>query len=193
MAPDVSLRERKRRAIQDEITDAAIGLFIKQGFDDTPVGQIAATVGMSERTFFRYFPTKDDVIEHVSARWRAQVAAALKARPDDERLWTSLRRAFDGYIATTLQQDRAMPLMKLVYLTPALRTRHSARMWLWRSDLTQVVRERRPELTEFAALTIVGAAVGCFETTREAWALAEGELEFDALLDEAMATVDDLP
>jgi len=193
MAHDVSLRERKRRAIQDELTEAAVDLFIRQGFDETPVGQIAAVVGMSERTFFRYFPTKDDVIEHVSSRWRAQVARALTARPADERLWTSLRRAFDDYITVTLPTERALPLMRLVYLTPALRARHAARMWLWRSDLTEAVRERHPDLSEFAALTVVGAAVSCFEATRETWALSNDELSFEALLDEAMATVDDLP
>ncbi|GEA81359.1 TetR family transcriptional regulator [Cellulomonas uda] len=189
MAPDVSLRERKRRAIQDEVSQAAIDLFLTQGFDETPVGQIAAKVGMSERTFFRYFATKDDVIDHVSDRWRRRVVLAFAERPADEPVWTALRRAFDDYIAETAATGQSLPVMRVIYKTPALHGRHMARQFDWRADLTEALLAREPQLDPFVALTVVGAAVGCFDAARETWARSDGARALDVLFDEAMAAV----
>ena len=55
--PAVNLVERKRQLVRDELADAAVKLLASQGFDETTVDQIAAEVGMSRRTFSRYFET----------------------------------------------------------------------------------------------------------------------------------------
>ena len=78
--PDTSLRARKRRAVKEDLTLAAIDLFITNGYDETTVEKIAAAVGMSERTFFRYFATKDDVLEQLSAYWRDLAARTFAER-----------------------------------------------------------------------------------------------------------------
>lgn len=189
MTPEVSLRERKRRAVQDELSVAALDLFITQGFEETRVGEIAAKVGMSERTFFRYFATKDDVIDHFSDLGRRQVVREFLARPHDEPVWTSLRRAFDTYIVETTVSNRALPVMSVIYRSPALHGRHMARQYSWRADLTEALLSREPELDPFVALTIVGTAVTCYDTARETWARSDGTRALDALYDEAMAAV----
>ena len=53
---------RKRQVVSDAIQDAAIALFAKKGFDATTVDDIAEKVAISQRTFFRYFESKDDLL-----------------------------------------------------------------------------------------------------------------------------------
>jgi AcrR family transcriptional regulator len=55
------LRERKKRATRRAISDAATGLFMAKGFDNTSVAEIAEVVGVSPQTVLNYFPAKTDL------------------------------------------------------------------------------------------------------------------------------------
>lgn len=55
------LRERKKQLTRRAISDAATELFMRNGFDNTTLGEVAAVVGVSEQTVLNYFPTKTDL------------------------------------------------------------------------------------------------------------------------------------
>ncbi|MET0423498.1 MAG: helix-turn-helix domain-containing protein, partial [Actinoplanes sp.] len=55
-------RTRVRDAIRSELAEAAVAAFRADGFDATTVEAIAAQVGVSKRTFFRYFGSKEDAV-----------------------------------------------------------------------------------------------------------------------------------
>jgi len=57
-----SIQKRKRLLVRNTIWDAAIALFDKRGFDQTTVDEIAKAAGVSRRSFFRYFASKDDLL-----------------------------------------------------------------------------------------------------------------------------------
>lgn len=57
-----SLQTRKRQLIRDAIYDAAIDLFAKKGFDETTIEEVTDAAGISRRSFFRYFASKDDLL-----------------------------------------------------------------------------------------------------------------------------------
>lgn len=61
MSAGQGLRERKRRAVRESITATARTLFAERGYDAVTVAQIAAAVGVSEKTIYNHFPTKEDL------------------------------------------------------------------------------------------------------------------------------------
>lgn len=77
------LRQRKKDALRRALHDEALRLFGEQGFDDTTVVQICDRVGVSERTFFRYFDAKEDVLLGDLGDVLQAAAAAVANQPAD--------------------------------------------------------------------------------------------------------------
>jgi len=77
------LRERKRRETRQRIAEAGLRLFLANGYESTTLDEIAESAGISRRTFFSYFESKDDiVIFWQNASWAALYADLLKSSPD---------------------------------------------------------------------------------------------------------------
>src|SRR5438874_3020725 len=91
-------RERKKRETRDALIEAALDLFSEQGVDGTTIEQIADRADVSERTFYRYFATKEDVLFADAVDRREQFAAAL-ATAADEPLLDALRLAARDLVA----------------------------------------------------------------------------------------------
>jgi AcrR family transcriptional regulator len=91
-APD--LRARRRRLVQDEVAGIAIGLFLDRGYDAVSVEDIAASAGMSERSFFRYFPTKEAVLRRYRRSLSERLVRTFQGRPADEPPLAALRSAY---------------------------------------------------------------------------------------------------
>lgn len=88
----MGLRESKKLATRKELADKAMELFATRGFDHVTVAEIAAAVGVSEKTVFNYFPTKEDLFfDEVPDRARA-LADAICKRRKGESIVDSLRR-----------------------------------------------------------------------------------------------------
>ncbi len=59
---EIGLRERKKRRMYEAVSEVAIRLFLKKGFDDVSVAEVAAAAEISKPTLFRYFPAKEDLV-----------------------------------------------------------------------------------------------------------------------------------
>lgn len=83
-APMSALREAKKADTAQAIVDAAMELVRGRRFADVTIDEIAAAARIGRRTFFRYFPTKEDVFLDRRRIDRVFIAAALRARPSGE-------------------------------------------------------------------------------------------------------------
>jgi AcrR family transcriptional regulator len=88
----VSLRERKKQQTREVIADAAMGLFMKRGFDHVTVAEIAEAADVSEKTVFNYFPTKEDLFFDEVDEREAAIVAAIEQRDTGESIPSALRR-----------------------------------------------------------------------------------------------------
>jgi AcrR family transcriptional regulator len=85
------LRERKKQRTREAIVEAAFDLFAERGFDGTTIADIADAAEIAPRTFFAYFPSKDDVVFHDFAEQHAMVASWLRDREPGTNAIDALR------------------------------------------------------------------------------------------------------
>ncbi len=92
-AGSTSLWQRKQEVVRVALAAAAEKLFLSQGFEQTTVEEIARAAGVSRRTFFRYFESKEDVLAAHAERFGERLYAALAARPSAEPPLVAIRNA----------------------------------------------------------------------------------------------------
>ena len=165
------LRDVSRAAVRSEIAEAADALFTAQGFDATTVDQIAAAVGMSQRTFFRYFPSKEDAALDSFEEQTEMFIDRLVARPLDEGEWDSLRAVFDVVVAQCADATlggRVASLHALLGSSPTLLAAYLERSAALQKRMVQTLHDRaseRGEEPESDAVlrAVVGSAFACLE------------------------------
>lgn len=189
---DTTIAERKRRLVRDELTEAAVRLLADRGFDETTVDQIVTAVGMSRRTFSRYFESKEDVIVHMLAGAGAHLCAELRARPAAEPPAEALRHALSVFTAMSVANPaKTLLVSKLILGTPALLARFLERQTAWQDDLTAILAERTgldPD-TDLRPALAAGVALTAFNAALRRWVTADGAANLDELVDRAFTTV----
>jgi AcrR family transcriptional regulator len=96
MQASPGLRERKKQRTRERIVEAAFELFGERGFDGTTIADIADAADIAPRTFFSYFPSKDDVVFHDFEATHAMVASWLREREPGTNTIDALRAGLAG-------------------------------------------------------------------------------------------------
>ena len=128
--PDEGLRERKRRLTRQLISDAATTLFASRGFDEVKVSEVARRVGVSEKTIYNYFPTKESMVLDGTDEMVETLTAALRDRAPGESITEAVVRALekdmDRFEPDVEGLDELVPkFVEMIEATPSL---HAA--WL---------------------------------------------------------------
>jgi AcrR family transcriptional regulator len=97
------LPERKRQVVRQAIGHAAWLLFADRGYEHTTVSEIARAAGVSRRSFFRYFSSKEDVVVGTTDALAEDVLAAFASRPAGEPPLVAIQRALRPAIETRLR------------------------------------------------------------------------------------------
>ena len=139
----VALRERRRRRTAEDLERIALQLFARRGFRAVTVDEIAAAAEVSPRTFFRYFPAKEDVLLADVRRRVEQLHAALAERPATEAPMVAVRHAFLA-MAAAYDADREIALLwsGIVADTPELASRLSGLPSEYQAGVTELVATR---------------------------------------------------
>jgi AcrR family transcriptional regulator len=183
--------ERQRAALRAEIISAACALFAEQGFEATTVDQIAGAVGISRRSFFRYFGTKEDVLLGDLAGRGDAVARALARRPAGEGPWRALRAAMaDSVSEGARDASEDLAIGRIMRDTPSLRARRTEKRLHWNEALVPMIAARiGGHGAEFTAAAIVAAALSCLDVASDAWLRSDGKEDLADLYDKAVAVL----
>lgn len=185
------VRERTRRAVRGELAQLAVSLFVERGYDETTIDDLAAAAGMSKRTFFRYFASKEDLVMGKYEYFGQQLVEDLAARPADEPLWVSLRYVF-GRVAEYAENDarkaESVAMERIVRTHSALNASYLERVSRMQELVLDEVYRRTgtPDATDPSTAAIVGAAFSCLIAAWSTWLATDQVTPFSILLDRAM-------
>jgi AcrR family transcriptional regulator len=195
----VGLREEKKERVREQLLDVAMKLFTERGYEETTVDDIVNAAGVSRRTFFRYFETKDDV----AIAWNLdddfeghdiQFAEALATqRPGDTPLAALRDFSFKALCLREKSPDLAKLVLKveeLIAKTPSLRARRLSQIARFAENVAaelakrwnmDVERDLQPRLMANCAIAVV-------ESANHLWAARGGRDSRAELMDQAFKT-----
>lgn len=176
-SPTEGLRERRKRRTRERIVAEGLRLFTQQGYSATTCEQIAAAAEVSPATFYRYFPSKEDVV--LRDEYDPLLVAALEQRPADEHPVDSMIRAIGDVLAGGDQTDAEVirARTRLILDTPALRARLYEQNRETRAVLTEPLARRLGQAPDAVGVQVLGAAiVAALEVGVERWAQQGGDL-----------------
>jgi AcrR family transcriptional regulator len=185
--PLIGLRERKKARTQAAIQEQALRLFRVQGYDATTVQQIIEEAEVSESTFFRYFPTKADVV--LTDEFDPLIVRAFQQQPPGLGPVQALRGAFRTAFSQLSTQEMAdlRDRMNLILSIPELRAGMLDQLASSMQLLIEVLAERTGrQPRDMAVRTTAGAVIGIATAVMFAM-IDDPEANLANLLDEAMA------
>ncbi len=159
--PPAGLRERKKARTRVSIRAHALRLFREQGYSATTVEQIAGAAEVSPATFFRYFPTKEDVV--VQDDFDIVTLDALEAQPAGLGPIAAFRAAAADTLAALSPEDmeRFRETVQLTMAVPEIRARALDELSRTIDVISAAIASRAGrEPDEFAARNVAGAIIG---------------------------------
>jgi TetR/AcrR family transcriptional regulator, regulator of mycofactocin system len=144
------------------VSRTALEMFAERGFDETTVDDIAEALGVSRRTLFRYFASKNDMVWGDFDWVLERLRDCLDATGPDEPLHEALRRAI---VESNRYEDEQLPelriRMRLITGVPALQAHSTLRYAEWRAVIADFVAARLGcEPDDLIPQTVAHAALG---------------------------------
>lgn len=158
----MGLRERKKLRTRRAIAGAALRLFDERGYEETTISDIAAAAEVSPRTFFSYFPSKDDVVFAEMDERLTEVAAGLAERPPGETPLATFRRVADALLQAIATEDGEYGAIQVALIRerPSLQAQALKRLSDAEEGFVEALRHIAPDLDEVTAVTVIGVAFG---------------------------------
>jgi AcrR family transcriptional regulator len=188
-----TLTDRRRDETRTAIADAAVGLFIERGFAETTMEDVADAAGVSRRTAYRHFPTKDDLVFEQPRRWLAHFDAEIAQRAPGEDMRERCRR---GLLAVARAIDATSSSVLAGYsvfrATPSLRGANGRIQDHWFERLVELFTPSRPPgpTRALQLATVAGALVGTTTMLVAVWAESQPGGDIVAMTTAALDQLD---
>jgi AcrR family transcriptional regulator len=135
-------RERKRRQTRERIQAAALALFLERGFDGTTIEDITEAADVSKRSFFDYFPSKEEVVSAWQDNFADELAEAVAAQPKDASIVAVIEGALTSALLAALADPQSLAIGDLIHNTPVLSARHQLKYTKLETKLTDALYAR---------------------------------------------------
>jgi AcrR family transcriptional regulator len=188
-----NLIERRHEQTRAAIADAAIGLFTRQGFAATTMEQVADAAGVSRRTAYRHFPSKDDLVFEQPRRWLVHFDEVLDEPVPDESPREQCRRGLLA-VAQLIEANAAsiIPAFNVMLATPSLRGYNGRTEDAWFERYVELLGTGA-DITPARAVevaTVAGSLVGTTKALVGVWAATHPAADMEQLTRAALDQLD---
>jgi AcrR family transcriptional regulator len=128
MSTSQRIRVRKQQLVRDAIYDAAIELFAAKGFDETTVEEVALAAGVSRRSFFRYFESKDDLLAQNVMQYGAALSSAIQECSPTLTPLEVVRETVLSLSKSAADRPRTRQIIEISERSASARQAHASRM-----------------------------------------------------------------
>ena len=187
------LRERNKARARAEIADAALRLFFDRGFEGVTVDEIVSAAGVSRRTFFRYFETKEDALLADYPELNARLTEALEAAGPDNAL-QAIRAGLHGMADWYIERSEAVLARSKVIRDTSISVaaRNLEFLSQWEPGLAQAVASQvGAGAGDLLPRTAAAMIVGAFRAALTQWVRSSGGQDLHALTDQALDLIED--
>jgi AcrR family transcriptional regulator len=167
------------------LEQAALELYRERGFDQTTVAEIAERAGLTERTFFRHFADKREVLFAGSAAFQHAMVSAVAGAPESAAPLDAVAAGLDAAAAQIPGREMARQRQAIIAANPELQERELIKFASLSDGLTGTLRDRG--LTDPAASLLAEAGLAVFRVAFERWVAEDNEQDLPALLDDSLA------
>jgi len=173
-----------RRRLQD----AALELYGERGFAEVTAAEVAAHAGLTERTFFRHFADKKEVLFGDETRLAEAIADAVRAAPPESSPMDAVLAGFAALAESAhARRDRLLRRERIIEQSAELRERELAKFAAWTGTLADALRERG--VAEAALVAEIAIATGRVVFHR--WIEADLPVPLDEAMREGFAVIRD--
>jgi AcrR family transcriptional regulator len=169
------------------LQEAALALYAERGFDQTTAAQIAARAGLTERTFFRYFADKREVLFGASALLQERIAAGVSGAPPEDGPLDAVARGLDAAadMLGQFRRDLSRQRHAVIAANPELHERELAKLADYAAAVAAALRQRgvgepKATLAAEAGMTVLRVAL-------QQWASESDERDLAAIMWESVA------
>jgi AcrR family transcriptional regulator len=179
-----NFRARKQQAVREIIWEAAIDLFEQKGYDETTVDEVAQAAGISQRSFFRYFATKGDLMAYALVTYADQLIAAIDACPNSYSLGEVFRETLVHVAQEAVTHPRTRKIFEILRNSAAAAAAEMSRLSEVQALVAKAFARRLPQggEDELTAGTMAGITLQLTGVTIR-WCFEQGQSDVSAALD----------
>ncbi len=191
---ELTLTERRHRQTRRAIADAAVSLFVEQGYDDVTMDQVAEAAGVSRRTAYRHFPNKYDLVFDHPTRWLEVFDTTIASREPAEATRDVIRR---GVVAVAAEIERTsaevLDAWNVFVSTETLMGRNARAQQQWRETYALMIAADLAEPADLLEVTtLAGALVAMTDALCFTWASNQPSADMVELTTRALEIIDPL-
>lgn len=170
-----SLNSRKRQLVRGMIYDAAIDLFTKKGFDETTVEQLSEAAGISRRSFFRYFETKDDLLARNTVTCGKVLRETVASCPTGLSSLEIMRETVSAGMKFTEAQQHTRQIIEIAQRSSSARQAHLSRLMEVQDGLSSAfaAKMKTPKRDSLTPALLAGMTQLVINTATSSWYMGD--------------------